>query len=66
MSDVSEAVNRLHLELGNVTDGDGVPLDDEAIIFFVGDDGSSEIRVSAPNALHVACRIVSLWNARIR
>lgn len=53
----------IRLELGEVTDGDGKPLDYEAIIFFAGVYDSPEIRVNAPNAQSIARQIVELWNS---
>lgn len=55
----------MRLELGEVTDGDGNPLYDEAIIHFPDVYDSPEITVNAPNALLVADRIVELWNAAL-
>lgn len=53
------------LQLGEVTDGDGNPLYDEAVIHFADLYDSPEITVNAPNALAIAGRIVELWNASL-
>lgn len=53
------------LELGEITDGDGNPFFDEAIVFFEGLHDSPEIRINAPDAARLAARIVELWNAAL-
>lgn len=55
----------MRMELGQVTDGEGNPFADEAIIFFGRAWGSPEICISTPDAAKVAARIVELWNAAI-
>lgn len=57
-----QILNGLRLEVGQITDGDGATIDDEAVIFFEADDGSSEIRIRAPNATYIATRLADLWN----
>jgi hypothetical protein len=56
------AIASLSLEIGEVTDGGGQPVVDNAIIFFVGEDETSDIRISSPNARAIADQIVMLWN----
>jgi hypothetical protein len=53
------------LELGEVCNGDGDPLYDEAIIYFHGQEEELDIMVRAPNALAVAEKIVERWNAAL-
>lgn len=65
--DMLATIDFITLELGHVTDGDGNPLDDEAIIFFKEDvDGTCEIKVSSTNAPAIAARIVEIWNGRTK
>lgn len=60
---MNNPIEHFRLEMGITTDGEGNPIDDQAVIFIEGMDPSFQISVEAQCANTIAERIVVLWNA---